>query len=46
MGEDANFFVGFLPGDADFGEGHDDVFAAEGVSAEDSGVHVEETRRT
>lgn len=32
MGEDADFFVGFLPGDADFGEGHDDMFAAGGIS--------------
>ena len=34
MGEDADLFMGFLPGDADFGERHDDVFAATGgVSA-------------
>lgn len=34
MGEDADFFVGFLPGDAEFGESHDDVFAAGAVSGE------------
>lgn len=34
MGEDADLFVGFLPGDTDFGERHDDVFTATGgVSA-------------
>ena len=30
MGEDADFFMGFLTGDADFGEGHDDTFTAVG----------------
>ena len=33
MREDADFFMSFLPGDPDFGEGHDGIFATAGVSA-------------
>lgn len=34
VGEDADLLVGLLPGDGDFGEGHDDAFAAGEVSGE------------
>ena len=34
VGEDADLLVGLLPGDAGFGEGHDDAFAAGEVSGE------------